>query len=107
MLKSKVLMMALAVCLTGVAWLHGQGTGERSLTTQDHIDIGHVYAQYNETIDIIGAGLAPGELDLTFELVNQGDPELHLDNLQVTNVPEPVTLGVLLMGILALLRRRK
>ena len=51
MLKSKMLMMALAVCLTGVAWLHGQGTGVRSLTTQDHIDIRHVYAQYNETID--------------------------------------------------------
>ena len=50
MLKSKMLMMAIAVCLTGVAWLHGQGSGVGSLTTQDHIDI-HVYAQYNETID--------------------------------------------------------
>ena len=64
-------------------------------------------AHYNETIDIIGAGLAPGELDLTLELVNQSDPELHLDNLQVTNVPEPATLGLLLLGGLALLRRKR
>ncbi len=64
-------------------------------------------ANYNKTIDIIGVGITPGELDLTFELVNQGDPELHLDNLQVTNVPEPASLSLLAIGGLALIRRRK
>jgi len=66
-------------------------------------------AHYDEVFNTIAAGLTPGEMDLTFELVNEGDPEFYLDNLQVTNeTPEPTALLLLAIGGFAgFLRKRR
>ena len=40
------------ICLGGLTWIYAQKPAETSdLTTQDYIDIRHVYARYNDTID--------------------------------------------------------
>ena len=42
----------LTICLGGLTWINAQKPVETSdLTTQDYIDIRHVYARYNNTID--------------------------------------------------------
>ncbi len=51
-------------------------------------------------------GLSPGEHSLTFELSNTGDPELWMDNLSVSSVPEPGALTLLAFGGLLALKRR-
>ena len=45
------ILAAGAISLGGFAWVHAQGGGGDSLTMQDHIDIRHAYARYNNTID--------------------------------------------------------
>lgn len=67
-----------------------------------------VAAHYSATFSLSSAGLTPGDLDVGLELVNDGDPELYLDNLQVTSViPEPMGLSLLAVGVLAIFRRRR
>jgi hypothetical protein len=63
-------------------------------------------AQYSETFSLSAAGLTPGDLELALELAHETDPELHVDNLQVTGVPEPASLSLLAMAALVAIRRR-
>jgi len=44
-------VVALVVCLGSTTWTCGNVQETQALTTQDHIDIRHVYARYNEAID--------------------------------------------------------
>lgn len=65
-------------------------------------------AHYSGTFDLVAAGLTPGDMDVAFELVHDGDPELHIDNVQVSAVvPEPMTVSLLAVGVLLLVRRRR
>ena len=64
---------------------------------------GVAMAHYAGTFDVA----TPGEVDFGLELVNVGDPELYVDNIQITAVPEPATLSLLAAGAAALLRRRR
>ncbi len=49
---STLFTCVLAICLGGLTSVYTQKpTGTSSLTTQDYIDIRHVYARYNGTID--------------------------------------------------------
>ena len=58
--------------------------------------------------DLVAAGLTPGDLDVAFELDHDGDPELHLDHIQVGSVvPEPMAISRLAAGVLLLVRRRR
>ena len=45
------ILAAGSIGLGGLVWVQAQGAGTDGLTTQDHIDIRHAYARYNNTID--------------------------------------------------------
>lgn len=68
------------------------------------------FVLYSETFELDGFGLTPGQRFLELKLANPDalDPQAYLDDLLVsTVVPEPATLGLLVIGALGVLRRRR
>ncbi len=69
------------------------------------------FTYFKQAYNLADYGLAPGEdMLLLLKLSNPDmpDPALYLDNLLVTTeVPEPDTLGLLALGGLGLLARRR
>jgi len=60
------------------------------------------YARYSEWFDV-----GSGEKELEIRLSNIGDPEILLDNFDISTLPEPTTLCLLALSGLAIYRRRR
>ena len=88
--------------------LEWQGSPNPPQNRMDDLTLGSAYEQFSHT------GVAPAGttgLVVTYALssfgAGQGNALVHLDDITVTIVPEPATLGVLGLGSVLLLARRR
>lgn len=65
------------------------------------------FAHFDQTFDLSALGVSVGDNTFALELTNLGDPEILLDDLNVTTIPEPATIAVLALAGAALLRKRR
>lgn len=67
-----------------------------------------IFVLYRNEFTLSDYGLAPGEHPLSLRISNPDDPDIYLDEILVTTaVPEPVTVGMLALGLGVALRRRR